>query len=165
MIIGEEGIVTSSHFMRLPEQQMWSIDTLEKIQVLPWDVAKRFGSAKLDMGEKIEAPVAETAARVARRLYIMPWMLAKFGYTADCPQCRHTSVHGSSKAGVTRSDTCRGRVIKSLKESEDQKDKDVVSRFHHKAAVERERLLDHRANRPEPELGDQRGLPKTGPNS
>ena len=36
----------------LPEQQRWSIETLEKIQVLPWDVAMRSGNAALDLGER-----------------------------------------------------------------------------------------------------------------
>ena len=66
--IGEEGIVTSRRLMRLPEEKKWSIELLEKIQVLPWGAARRSGSTKLALGETVGDLIAEAIARVARRL-------------------------------------------------------------------------------------------------
>ena len=40
--------------------------------------------------------------------------LDKYGYTAECPQCRHVELYGKSKPGTPHTETCGRRVIDAM---------------------------------------------------
>ena len=128
LVDGEGELVTSRHVMRVPVESRWSPSSLRPVTSTPWKSSMPRERTELLIEREAEVLAQEVAEKPPRRLYIMPWVLTKFGYAQGCAQCAYRSVHGRAEEGVTHPNGCRERIWRSLLGSQDGRDRSVVKR-------------------------------------
>ena len=110
------GVTTSRSLARRPPENRWSADKLAAIQATPWSERQR-PEVEVRFQEEAtakEEPVVRAAPAVPRRFRINLSDLKKYGFTADCEQCKHVERYGYAKGGVMHSDICRERVLEAI---------------------------------------------------
>ena len=79
-------IMTSRHLMRVPDPERWSREKIEAVTLMPWEQLFGRNEAKIEETTAVEAPEERKNEKKARQFYVMPHLLAEFGYT-------HTTAH------------------------------------------------------------------------
>ena len=112
------GIATSRSLSRKPDKERWCADTVAKLQSTPWSLHERpepeVRFHEPASGTHSGAEPATAAPPALRRMRINKADLDKYGYTVDCPQCRHTEEHGHARSGSVHTDACRQRIMAEL---------------------------------------------------
>ena len=96
--------------MRAPGPERWMRGKLERITTMPRSTLFEEGEAETEEIKSVPAPGERKGEKKARQFYVMPHLLAEFGYTVDCPQCARISVYGKGKTGISHIAKCRERI-------------------------------------------------------
>ena len=119
-------VITARSLRRVSEDQKWSMEDIEKILGLPWDLkATRGGEATAELevpARAVEAPADippafQKAATEVRRMKIPRDFIIKHGPTSGCDHCQGITI-GREK-GPGHSEACRIRMEKIMKETPD----------------------------------------------
>ena len=110
------GIVTSRSLARRPPDNRWSAENLAKIKATPWSERER---PEVEVRFQQEAtadedPAARPAPVAPRRFRINLSDLKRYGFTADCEQCKHAERYGMAKGGMMHSHACRERILEAI---------------------------------------------------
>ena len=164
LVCSDKGVTTCRSVARRPIEHRWCADTLSQVQATPWSLY-----AKPESEVRFHEPApggssgdVETAARPAlRRMRINKADLDKYGYTAECPTCRHVELYGKSKPGTPHTETCRRRIIEAM--SQDEVGKQRIAEYDLKVdreIAERIGEADRGRDRPAPAEPAGSGAPR-----
>ena len=110
------GVATSRSLARRPDKERWCAETVAKLQSTPWSLHER-PEQEVRFRESADTAGADPATAPPpslRKMRINKADLDKYGYTVDCPQCRHTEEHGHVRPGAVHTDACRQRIVTEL---------------------------------------------------
>ena len=120
-IVGNaDGVRMSRSLARRPIEERWCADAAARLTATPWSLYER-PAAEARFNEPAtahEEAVPVAAPPAIRRMRINKRDLEVYGYTAGCPQCRHTQAYGTSKPGGSHTTACRSRLLEAMKAGE-----------------------------------------------
>ena len=127
-IVSDENgdITTARSITRRPECDRWDPEAMARVRAVPHETRARATRERVRFsGEATDVqPTAEAAApRLAREMRINTSDLEKYGYDADCAQCKHIIQYGRARAGGKHSRECRARLTKAMTETEQGKER------------------------------------------
>ena len=88
---------------------------MASVKITPWSLHEQkkpevvFRDQLAQRPEPVDAPV-----RMARRVYIKPADIDKYGFTSGCPKCEHEMRYGRGRCTVPHSERCRVRIMDEL---------------------------------------------------
>ncbi len=127
-IISDENgdMTTARSITRRPEKDRWNPEAMALIKAIPHETQARGNRERVRFNEGATdvQPTAEAAApKMPREMRINKDDLEKYGYDADCAQCKHIIQYGKTRAGGRHSRECRTRLMKAMAENEQGKER------------------------------------------
>ena len=127
-IISDENgdMTTARSITRRPEKDRWNPEAMALIKAIPHETQARGNRERVRFNEGATdvQPTAEAAApKMPREMRINKDDLEKYGYDADCAQCKHIIQYGKTRAGGRHSRERRTRLMKAMAENEQGKER------------------------------------------
>ena len=102
--------------MRYPDISKFSVEIAQKVDVGPQNLHEHVPREAVFRDHVVE-PLQRgpELPYIARRLYVRPVDIEKFGFSDRCRRCAYDMRNGKNKTGMGHSDYCRQRITECLR--------------------------------------------------